>query len=146
MEAIIFTGIQASGKSTFYKERFFTTHVRINLDMLKTRNRENIFLQACLKSQQRFVVDNTNTLIAERAKYIDLARSAGFRVISYYFESSLEDSIRRNEDRTGKEHIPLEGIEMMHHRLQIPMLDEGFNELFVVRIVGNGLFDVQSAD
>jgi len=36
MEAVIFTGIQAVGKSTFYKEHFFTTHVRINLDMLKT--------------------------------------------------------------------------------------------------------------
>jgi transcriptional regulator with XRE-family HTH domain len=37
VEAIIFVGIQASGKSTFYRERFFDTHLRINLDMLKTR-------------------------------------------------------------------------------------------------------------
>jgi predicted kinase len=48
MEAILFTGIPASGKSTFYKERFFATHVRINLDMLKTRKREILILQACL--------------------------------------------------------------------------------------------------
>ena len=33
MEAVIFIGIQASGKSTFFKERFFNTHVRINLEM-----------------------------------------------------------------------------------------------------------------
>ena len=39
-ECIIFVGIQGSGKSTFYKENFFKTHVRINLDMLKSRNRE----------------------------------------------------------------------------------------------------------
>jgi hypothetical protein len=34
MEAVILTGIQAAGKSTFYQERFSGTHVRINLDML----------------------------------------------------------------------------------------------------------------
>jgi len=35
-DAVIFTGIQASGKSTFYKEQFSRTHIRINLDMLRT--------------------------------------------------------------------------------------------------------------
>jgi predicted kinase len=40
MEAVIFVGIQASGKSTFYCQRFFATHMRISLDMLRTRRRE----------------------------------------------------------------------------------------------------------
>ncbi len=35
-EAVIFTGIQASGKSTFYQEQFSRMHIRINLDMLRT--------------------------------------------------------------------------------------------------------------
>jgi predicted kinase len=30
MEAVILVGIQASGKSTFYAQRFFDTHVRIS--------------------------------------------------------------------------------------------------------------------
>lgn len=30
MEAVVFIGLQASGKSSFYKERFFSTHVRIS--------------------------------------------------------------------------------------------------------------------
>ena len=33
MEAIIFTGLQGSGKSSVYRERFFTTHMRISLDL-----------------------------------------------------------------------------------------------------------------
>jgi tRNA uridine 5-carbamoylmethylation protein Kti12 len=37
---VLFSGIPGSGKSTFYKEIFYDTHVRVNLDMLKTRNRE----------------------------------------------------------------------------------------------------------
>jgi hypothetical protein len=36
MEAIILIGIQGAAKSTFYRDRFFDTHVRINLDMLKS--------------------------------------------------------------------------------------------------------------
>lgn len=28
MEAIIFVGIQGAGKSTFYRDRFFNTHIR----------------------------------------------------------------------------------------------------------------------
>jgi hypothetical protein len=81
MEAVIFTGIQAVGKSLFYKERFFTTHVRINLDMLKTRHREKLLLKACLEMKQPFVVDNTNPTIDNRKRYIGPAKQAGFQIV-----------------------------------------------------------------
>jgi predicted kinase len=60
MEAVIFIGIQGTGKSTFYKEQFFHTHVRINLDMLKTKHRLRLALSACLEAGQPFVLDNMN--------------------------------------------------------------------------------------
>ena len=78
MEVVIFVGIQASGKSSFFKERFFNTHVRINLDMLRTRNRERIIFEACLKAKQPTVIDNTNFSVSQRAYYILAARAAGF--------------------------------------------------------------------
>ncbi len=31
MEAVIFIGLQAAGKSSFYRDRFFSSHIRINL-------------------------------------------------------------------------------------------------------------------
>jgi len=40
MEAVVFVELQASGKSTFYKERFFSTDVPISLDLFRTWNRE----------------------------------------------------------------------------------------------------------
>ena len=49
MELVVFIGIQATGKSSFYLDRFFRTHVRVNLDMLKTRNREQILVRACIE-------------------------------------------------------------------------------------------------
>ena len=76
MEAIIFTGLQGSGKSSFYKERFFTTHMRISLDLMRTRNRERQFLALCLETGQRFVIDNTNPTRQDRAKYIEAAKEA----------------------------------------------------------------------
>ncbi len=61
MEAVVFIDIQASGKTTFYKQGFFESHICINLDMLKTRHREAVLLESCLQMKQPFVVDNTNT-------------------------------------------------------------------------------------
>lgn len=70
MEAVIFIGLQAAGKSSFYREKFIDTHIRINLDMLKTRHRETILLNACLEAKQPLVIDNTNPTIEERKRYI----------------------------------------------------------------------------
>ena len=56
MEMVLFIGIQATGKSSFYLERFFRTHVRVNLDMLKTHHREDLLVKACLEGKTPFVV------------------------------------------------------------------------------------------
>ena len=36
MEMILFVGLPGSGKSTFYKNHYFNTHLRISNDLLKT--------------------------------------------------------------------------------------------------------------
>jgi predicted kinase len=133
LECVIFIGIQASGKSTFFKERFFNTHIRINLDMLRTRHREDIYLAASFHAKQPFVVDNTNPTAEVRSKYIALARHHHFRVIGYYFEPDYPESVRRNEARTGKAKIPEVGIQSVLNKLQPPQPDEGFDQLFRVR-------------
>jgi predicted kinase len=143
VEAVIFVGLQGAGKSTFYKERFFATHMRINLDMLKTRNRENRFLEACIETRQPFVVDNTNASRAERQKYIEAAKQGGFKVIGYYFQSKIEDCKRRNELRPVEQQIPLQGIRGTSGRLEIPSKDEGFDELYYVRIGEDSQFVVE---
>ena len=89
MTTVILIGIPASGKSTFCKERFFNTHVRISLDMLKTRHREKLLFQACIAAKQSFVIDNTNASTVERKRFIQPAREAGFKVIGYYFSSRI---------------------------------------------------------
>jgi predicted kinase len=134
MEAAIFIGIPGSGKSTFFSERFFATHIRINLDMLKTRHREMIMLTACIDAKQSFVVDNTNITAAERARYIPSARQAGFRVVGYYFQTNLAESLQRNQQRSGKALIPRKGVIARYHQLELPKYSEGFDALFSVQI------------
>ena len=143
MEAVIFIGLQASGKSAFYQQRFFNTHLRINLDMLKTRNRETRLTQVCLETQQPFVIDNTNTLREERRKYIEAAKATGFRITGYYFQSKVEDCLRRNGSRPAAQQIPVGGILMMHKRLELPTLAEGFDALWYVRIGEDNTFVVE---
>ena len=136
MEAVIFTGLQGSGKSTFFRERFFSTHLRISLDLLRTRNREQRFFTTCLETEQRLVIDNTNPTRDDRAKYISSATEAGFRVVGYYFQSKVEDCLRRNGLRS--ESVPDVAILSTAKKLEIPTLDEGFNDLFYVRLKDAG--------
>ncbi len=134
MDVVLLIGIQASGKSTFFRERFFDTHVRLNLDMLRTRHRERLLFDACLQAKQSLVIDNTNASTAERAAYIGPARAAGFRVVGYYFRSVVAESVPRNAARTGAARIPERGIMGTAARLEQPSLDEGFDELYYVRL------------
>ena len=143
MEAVIFSGIQATGKSTFFKERFFDTHVRISLDLLRTRHRERRLLHLCIELCQPFVIDNTNPTAEERVRYIVPARAAGFRVVGYYFRSTLVESIARNAGRQGRAQVPVKGIGGTARRLQIPALHEGFDALYYVRIAADGRFIVE---
>jgi hypothetical protein len=76
MEASIFRGLPGSGKPSFSKERFFNSQIRIRLDLLKTRHREDRLLDVCLEADQPFVIDNANLAEAERSKFIEAVRLA----------------------------------------------------------------------
>jgi len=143
MEAVIFIGIQGSGKSSFFKERFFDTHVRINLDMLRTRHREAVLVEACLRAKQPFVVDNTNPTLDDRKRYIDLAKAAGSRIVGYYFQSKVDECKKRNQERPRRKAVPLPGLLATYSRLELPKLAEGFDALCYVSIGPDGAFVIQ---
>jgi predicted kinase len=144
VEAVVFCGIQASGKSTFYRERFFATHVRVSLDLLRTRHREAAFLRTCLETRQRFVVDNTNPTVAERARYVQPALEAGFTVVAFLFEVPASEALARNARREGRERIVAKGVLGTRKRLEPPSAAEGFSALHRVRPGPDGAFEVQT--
>ena len=83
IEAVILTGVQGSGKTTLYRDRFLETHARVSMDLLRTRAREAAFLALCLETRMPFVVDNTNPTAADRARYVAPARAAGASGLSF---------------------------------------------------------------
>lgn len=143
MNGIIFIGLQASGKSSFFLKYFFKTHLRLNMDMLKTRNRERILLESCLEAKQPVVIDNTNPTKDIRKTYIEKFIANRFKVTGYYFSSTIEQCLARNMTREGKERIPEIGIKGTYNMLELPEYSEGFDELFYVSIK-NDSFHIES--
>ena len=114
-----------------------------NLDMLRTRHRERTLLQACLNSDQSFVIDNTNPTRSDRLRYLTPAREHGFRTIGYYFQSRIDEAIERNASRGTDDRVPELGIRGTHAKLEVPNVAEGFDELHYIAIDASGDFSIQ---
>jgi predicted kinase len=143
MEAVVFCGIPGSGKTTFYCERFLRTHLRISLDMLKSRTREERIVRACVDARHPFVVDNTNPTRAERRRYLEAASAGDFVTRAFFFEVSPRVAIARNLERPEDERIPPYAIMQTFKRLEVPKAEEGFHEVMRVRPGPEGSFVVE---
>ena len=146
MELVILCGLQASGKSTFRRERF-PGHVVVSKDLLRNNRRKELrqreLIAEALSGGHSVVVDNTNPTIADRAPLIDIGRRFGARIVVFYFETEFVVSVERNASRSGRDRVPLVGLADTARRLQRPRMEEGFDELWVVRAVDGG-FELRS--
>lgn len=134
---ILFIGIQASGKTTFYKSMLASHRLaHINLDTLHRRHKEAMAIRECIDNKTSFVVDNTNPEIIDRQRYIPLAKKGGYEIIGIFFQSRVEDCIKRNEQRERS--VPRLAIPCTSNKLQMPSYEEGFDKLYFARIVDNG--------
>jgi hypothetical protein len=131
-EAIFLIGPQGAGKSTFYRERLFDTHLRISLDLVRTRRREWGLIEACLALKQRFAIDNTNPTRADRERYLRPIRASGFALRGYYFRIPLGECLARNARRAGAARVPPGGLVGTFKKIEVPDLDEGFDALSCV--------------
>ena len=59
---VLMIGIPASGKSTFYQKKLSKDYVRVNLDTLKTRDREYELISKCFYEGKSFAIDDTNVI------------------------------------------------------------------------------------
>jgi predicted kinase len=146
VELVVFVGLQASGKSTFFSERFAGTHEHVSKDLFpnnRNRNRRQAqLIEASLSSGSPVVVDNTNPTPEERREIVELGRRYTARIVGYYFESGVRDCVERNRRREGKARVPDVAIYATAKRLDAPSYSEGFDELFRVRMTGSS-FEVE---
>lgn len=148
LEVVIFVGLQASGKSSFYRARFATTHLHISKDLMRNvrrkQERQMRLVADALDSGLSVAIDNTNPRREDRAPLIAAARRHRARVVAYIFESTVGESIHRNAGRTGRAHVPEVAIHVTARRMERPSYDEAFDRIhrvwlsdreFVVRAV-----------
>jgi predicted kinase len=146
MELIIFTGLQASGKSSFYRGRFAETHVHVSKDNFRNNSnpsrRQRQLIEEALAAGRSVVVDNTNPTAEDRRELIELARLHDASVVGYYFESKVADCQERNRTREGANRVPDVALFATVKRLECPSRSEGFDQLFFVRLAGPGEFEI----
>ena len=146
MEVIILMGLQASGKSTFFRTHFVLTHAHVSKDLLgnnrKLARRQYQLIEAALQAGRSVVVDNTNATKEKRESLIALGHCYGATVTGYYFEVQLRQSLERNKLRQGKARVPEIAIFTTLKRLARPSPEEGFDRLFSVRPLDNQIFEV----
>ena len=145
-ELVIFVGLQASGKSTFFRDRFGPTHTHVSKDRFRNNKNPNKrqaqLIEAALQEGKSVVVDNTNPTDKERRSLIELGRRYGAKIVGYYFESELRRCLERNQQRIGKARVPDVALNATAKKLVPPSYPEGFDELFYVRITGDSAFDI----
>ena len=136
MDVIIFVGLQAAGKSTYYHTHLAATHVHVSKDLMKNarsrERRQEEMIREALGAGRSVVVDNTNPTPFVRASVIALARRYGARVVAYHFEAQVKDAVARNRLREGKTRVPDIAIYRTSKQLVPPSLDEGFDEVHVI--------------
>lgn len=128
-QAVIFIGLQGSGKTTYFTEYFAATHTHVSRDIQETAERERALIRECFRSGRSFVVDNTNATRTARAPYIQEAKAAGFYVLCYFFDTPVRTAIGRNNYRKDKKPIPIPAMLRTAKRLERPSLEEGIDEI-----------------
>ena len=137
MELIIFIGLQASGKSTLFRQNFATTHEHISKDLMPRKGKEQRqaqLIETALQTGKSLVIDNTNPSPIDRATIIQQGKKYQAEIIGYYFSSVIEECMQRNLQREGKALVPDVGFYSTVKKLEKPTYIEGFDRLFYVRI------------
>ncbi|HAA55190.1 MAG TPA: kinase [Myxococcales bacterium] len=149
MPLVIFVGLQASGKSTFFKLHFDPTQPYISKDAMSGSGKEQRLqrrVRAYLEEGRSVVVDNTHPTPMCRQALIELGRAYGAPVWGVYFETSLEDALKRNALRSGRQRVPEKIMITQHRRMIPPQKREGFDRIFLVSMKEPFGFTIQELD
>ena len=130
---ILFMGIQASGKTSFY-QKHLQEYAHVSMDVLHNRNKERQAIEECIATGRDFVVDNTNPTKEDRKRYFDMIKGTDYQVTGYFFRSVIRESVERNAQRTGKACVPECAIAATSNKLELPEYEEGFAELYYVSL------------
>lgn len=139
----ILIGVAGSGKSTWgnnYIEKY-PNWIILSSDAIreKLQSDDNIYVFATLREHLKsaleygynVIVDATNITRKNRRSYIQIAKEYKVPIEAIVFATPLEECLRRNASR--ERIVPEAAIKRMVSRWELPTLQEGFNNVLVVR-------------
>jgi predicted kinase len=153
LELVVFVGLPASGKSSFYRARFAATHALVSKDLMPNNRRRAArqleLVTAALRAGRPVVVDNTNTRRADRAELLQVAAAWRIPAVVYHFTATVETCLARNRAREGKARVPDVALFTAKKLLEPPGDDEGFAARYDVAIlapVGDSDINISDSD
>lgn len=143
LHCIIFCGLSATGKSSFYRNHLSPLgYVHINQDSLKSLERCMTMAKKSWAESKNCVIDNTNVEKATRARWIELCREHRVTPLILHFDLPLEHVFHNNKFRklarsdAGGGSVTDMIIYMQRKKWQPPSSDEcGDGHLFTVNFV-----------
>ncbi len=145
----ILIGLQASGKTTFYKQHL-SGHIHVSKDLFprsarRKQTRQLRLISEALSLAQDVAVDNTNPSPDEWEPLITLGRRHGAHITAYWFPPDVALSMRRNALRPPEIQVPDVGVYATLKRLRRPHRSDGFDTLFTVTPTAHFAFEVRDA-
>lgn len=128
---VVLVGIPGAGK-TWVAESLFTSHVRISIDQLKRRSRndEDNLLIRTMREGRDVVVDTANVTISKRRRYLRFARKFGYTTFAVVVDTSIDLALARNQVRERK--VPEGAVWSYAKQLQWPTKAEGFKDVITL--------------
>jgi len=126
LEVIIMVGYPGSGKSTISKQLCENErYVHIEGDMYNTFTK--MMKNATEFMQKKSIVfDATNSTIAKRKEYVNMAKKYGYAVRCLHVTTSLEESYKRNLARADVKRVPKIAYSVYKKHFEEPTEEEGF--------------------
>jgi predicted kinase len=144
VDLVVLSGLQGSGKSTFFGARFAASHAHVSQDRFPNARdpaaRRRALIVEAARAGRSAVVDDTNVSRERRTALAALARELGMRPVLYWFAPDVPGSLARNAGRTGRARVPNVAIFASRKRLELPDRSEGFAAVFEVRPTSEGGF------